>query len=153
MLPKKERKKTMDKIFKKIDSTYYYKTCKIISILLDNAIEALTKVGLENQIHKKPNEMSGGQMQRVSIARALYVQPTLLIFDEATSALDQAAEAEVQQAMLCSRGRRTNVIAAHRLSTLEICDSVLWLEGGRLRASGSAQSVMAQYRSVMEGRA
>ncbi|MDO5484479.1 MAG: ABC transporter ATP-binding protein, partial [Desulfovibrionaceae bacterium] len=108
---------------------------------------------IERVVNPDGSGLSGGQMQRVSIARALYVQPTLLIFDEATSALDQAAEAEVQQAMLRSRGRRTNVIAAHRLSTLEICDSVLWLEGGRLRASGSAQAVMAQYRAVMEGRA
>ncbi len=78
------------------------------------------------------NNLSGGQMQRLSIARALYVDPVLLIFDEATSALDQGTEAEVQQAMIRSKGKRTNVIAAHRLNTLEICDSVLWLEEGRI---------------------
>ena len=74
--------------------------------------------------------LSGGQMQRVSIARALYVNPALLIFDEATSALDQASEAVVQKAVARNKGKRTSVIAAHRLSTLEVCDTVLWLERG-----------------------
>ena len=69
--------------------------------------------------------LSGGQMQRVSIARALYVNPALLIFDEATSALDQVSEVMVQDAIVHSKGKRTSVIAAHRLSTLEACDVVL----------------------------
>ena len=89
-------------------------------------------------------------MQRVSIARALYTKPSLLIFDEATSALDQTAEAEVQQAMTRSKGKRTNVIAAHRLSTLEICDIVLWFEDGRLKTSGSAQGIISRYSGQME---
>lgn len=100
---------------------------------------------IERRVSQGGSGLSGGQMQRVSIARALYAQPSLLIFDEATSALDQASEAEVQEAMRCSKGKRTNVISAHRLSTLEICDTVLWFEGGRLICSGTAQDVLARY--------
>ena len=100
---------------------------------------------IDRPISPSGSGLSGGQMQRVSIARALYTKPSLLIFDEATSALDQAAEAEVQQAMTRSKGKRTNVIAAHRLSTLEICDKVLWLESGRLKKNGKAQNIIALY--------
>lgn len=89
--------------------------------------------------------LSGGQMQRVSIARALYVNPSLLIFDEATSALDQATETEVQEALARNKGRRTSIIAAHRLSTLEVCDTVLWLEGGRLHGTGHSSTLILEY--------
>ena len=103
---------------------------------------------IERPISPGGSGLSGGQMQRVSIARALYSNPDLLIFDEATSALDHTAEAEVQQAMQCSKGKRTNVIAAHRLSTLEICDTVLWFEDGRLINNGTAQAILEQYSDL-----
>ena len=89
-------------------------------------------------------------MQRVSIAQALYVNPALLIFDEATSALDQASEAVVQEAVARNKGKRTSVIAAHRLSTLEVCDTVLWLEEGICRLKGDAARVLPEYVAYME---
>lgn len=61
------------------------------------AIEALTKVGLENQIHKKPNEMSGGQMQRVAIARSLVNNPDILLADEPTGALDSETSVQIME--------------------------------------------------------
>ena len=93
--------------------------------------------------------LSGGQVQRVSIARALYVNPALLIFDEATSALDQASEAVVQEAVARNKGKRTSVIAAHRLSTLEVCDTVLWLEGGRIYIAGCIDKILHKYREEL----
>lgn len=94
--------------------------------------------------------LSGGQMQRVSIARALYVNPALLIFDEATSALDQASEAVVQEAVARNKGKRTSVIAAHRLSTLEVCDMVLWLERGKIEGYEPSASALRKYISKIE---
>ena len=89
--------------------------------------------------------LSGGQAQRVSIARALYVDPALLIFDEATSALDQTSESVVQDAVARNKGRRTSVIAAHRLSTLTICDMVIWLEDGKAKQTGSCKEILEKY--------
>ena len=99
----------------------------------------------ERTISPNGSGLSGGQMQRVSIARALYTQPSLLIFDEATSALDQASEAMVQETIVKAQGQHTCVIAAHRLSTLEVCDTVVLLEDGRVEAFGKADSVINQY--------
>lgn len=90
--------------------------------------------------------LSGGQAQRVSIARALYTEPSLLIFDEATSALDQASENMVQEAVAHSKGKRTCVIAAHRLSTLEVCDSALLIAGGKIDSFGEIHEILNRYQ-------
>lgn len=103
------------------------------------------------EIGRSAGGLSGGQAQRVSIARALYVNPSLLIFDEATSALDQASENLVQEAVARSKGKRTCVIAAHRLSTLDVCDTVLWLEDRSLHKEGPAADVLPAYAAAMAG--
>lgn len=99
----------------------------------------------ERIVSKDGGGLSGGQLQRVSIARAFYSEPEILIFDEATSALDQASEAAVQETVLANKGRRICLIAAHRLSTLEICDMVIWLEGGRVRSMGAPDKLLDAY--------
>lgn len=104
----------------------------------------------ENIDRNAGRSLSGGQMQRVCIARALYSNPELLIFDEATSALDQGAEAKIQEVMQKSAGKRTNIIAAHRLETLEICDIIFWLENGELINFGPADEILGQYREALE---
>lgn len=96
------------------------------------------------------NGLSGGQLQRVSIARALYTEPEILIFDEATSSLDQASEAAVQETVLANRGKRICVIAAHRLSTLDVCDKVIWLEGGRIKEINPPAIVLSDYLSTIK---
>lgn len=81
-------------------------------------------------------KLSGGQKQRIAIARAIIRKPKLLILDEATSALDEASQRKVQVALDNIMKDRTSIVIAHRLSTVEKCDRILVLEGGRLIEEG-----------------
>jgi subfamily B ATP-binding cassette protein MsbA len=87
--------------------------------------------------------MSGGQRQRLAIARAIYKDAPVLILDEATSALDTASERQVQEALQRLMAGRTTLIIAHRLSTIEHADRVLVLERGRIVESGSHGELLA----------
>jgi ABC-type multidrug transport system fused ATPase/permease subunit len=78
--------------------------------------------------------VSGGQAQRVCLARALVGSPDLIVLDEPTSALDVRSEAAVQRTLEELKGNVTLVIIAHRLSTLRLCDRIMVLEHGRLQA-------------------
>jgi ATP-binding cassette subfamily C protein len=76
--------------------------------------------------------LSGGQRQRIAIARALYSDPSILIFDEGTSALDSATEAELMEALDHASHDRTVIIVAHRLSTVQQADRIVFLDQGRI---------------------
>jgi len=82
-------------------------------------------------------KLSGGQQQRIGIARALYHNPSVLVFDEATSALDQATEASVMEAIYELEGDHTTIMIAHRLSTVKRADNIVMLERGRKVGEGS----------------
>jgi len=86
--------------------------------------------GLDTMIGDRGVRISGGQRQRIGIARALYNDPDLLVFDEATSALDNETEAAIMEAIGSLKGRKTMVIIAHRLKTIENCDKVYRVENG-----------------------
>lgn len=88
--------------------------------------------GLDTQIGERGVRLSGGQRQRLGIARALYEDPGVLIFDEATSALDNETEAEIMESINHLHGQRTMLIIAHRLTTIEACDHVYRVEGGKI---------------------
>ncbi|HOO79622.1 MAG TPA: ABC transporter ATP-binding protein [Lachnospiraceae bacterium] len=88
--------------------------------------------GLDTVIGDRGVRISGGQRQRIGIARALYHDPELLVFDEATSALDNETEAAIMEAINALKGRKTMVIIAHRLKTIESCDMIYRVENGKI---------------------
>ena len=98
---------------------------------LDEFIKTLPD-GLETKIGERGIRLSGGQRQRISIARALYNDPEVLILDEATSALDNDTEAAIMESINRLHGRKTLVIIAHRLQTIEKCDLVYRVENGKV---------------------
>ena len=88
--------------------------------------------GLDTEIGERGVRLSGGQRQRIGIARALYRDPAVLVFDEATSALDHETEAEIMESINHLQGHKTMIIIAHRLTTIENCDHVYRVEGGKI---------------------
>ncbi len=90
-------------------------------------------------------KLSGGQRQRIGIARALYHNPSLLVFDEATSALDQATEASVMEAIYDLEGDHTMLMIAHRLSTVKRADNIVMLEKGRKVGEGTYDELARQH--------
>lgn len=88
--------------------------------------------GLDTEIGERGVRLSGGQRQRIGIARALYANPELLVFDEATSALDNETEAAIMESINALHGRKTMIIIAHRLTTIEECDLVYRVEDGKI---------------------
>lgn len=102
---------------------------------LDDVIADLPD-GLNSNLGERGKRLSGGQIQRIGIARALYRMPTLLLFDEATSALDTRTERRVNDA-ICKAGKgATTVFIAHRISTVRHCDTIFVIEEGRVVGSG-----------------
>lgn len=98
---------------------------------LKEFVESLPE-GLNTVIGEQGIRISGGQRQRIGIARALYHDPELLVFDEATSALDNDTEAAIMEAIDRLRGRKTMVIIAHRLKTIEKCDIIYHVSDGKI---------------------
>lgn len=97
---------------------------------LDTFVRSLPK-GLSTEIGERGIRLSGGQRQRIGIARALFNDPEVLILDEATSALDNDTEAAIMESINSLHGKKTLVIIAHRLQTIEKCDMVYRVEGGK----------------------
>lgn len=99
--------------------------------------------GIDTVIGEAGVRISGGQRQRLGIARALYTRPLLLVLDEATSALDAETERAIVDTLQSLEGEVTTVTVAHRLATVRHCDLVVYLESGRVVASGAFDDVVA----------
>ena len=98
-------------------------------------------------------KLSGGERQRVSIARALYQNPSILIFDEATSALDSESELLVQEAIDRLMKNRTTFVIAHRLSTIQNADKIVVIDEGRIVQIGKHKELVQEeglYKKLYE---
>lgn len=115
--------------------------------------EVIDQVGLRDDINQMPmgihtvlsencNTISGGQQQRILIARAIVGSPKILIFDEATSALDNITQAAVSSSL--DKMKVTRIVVAHRLSTIKNCDRILVLKDGNVAEEGNYESLMAR---------
>lgn len=120
------------------------------ALKLANLTELILELpdGLLTPLGKLQDGLSGGQMQRLGLARALYSKPGLLVMDEATSALDAESEAEIQKALDSMRGKVTVVLIAHRLNTIQHADKVILVEAGLVKDSGTFKELVARNPSV-----
>ena len=98
--------------------------------------------GLDTVVGNRGLKLSGGEKQRISIARALLKDPALLIFDEATSALDSISEAAIQAAINPLIEERTSILIAHRLSTILAADEILVVKDGEIVEKGTHQELV-----------
>ncbi|MFN7228951.1 MAG: ABC transporter ATP-binding protein [Synechococcaceae cyanobacterium] len=109
--------------------------------------------GYNARLEERGGNVSGGQLQRLAIARAVYGNPAVLLLDEATSALDAEAEEAVQRGLTQAMAGRTVLVIAHRLATVQGADRILVLEGGRIVEQGSHRDLLAhggRYRELCE---
>ena len=112
-----------------------------IAELHDFVMEELPQ-GYDTLVGERGIRLSGGQRQRIGIARALYHDPDVLIMDEATSALDNLTERAVMDAVHNLGHAKTIILIAHRLTTVQACDTIFMLEHGRLIAQGSYDELL-----------
>jgi ATP-binding cassette, subfamily B, bacterial PglK len=98
--------------------------------------------GLDTTVGERGVRLSGGQLQRIGIARALYHDPSVLVLDEATSSLDTTTERDLIDAVSALRGEKTIIIVTHRMSTVEHCDWLFRLEAGRIVSAGDPQALL-----------
>ena len=114
---------------------------------LTHVIERLPE-GIHTNLGKRKDELSGGQLQRIGLARALYSKPGLLVMDEATSALDAESENEINRALDEMRGAVTVILIAHRLNTVQRSDFVFLVEEGRITDSGTFPELLKSNKTV-----
>lgn len=107
---------------------------------LDEFVATLPE-GIDTQVGEQGARISGGQRQRLGIARAMFTCPHLLVLDEATSSLDGETEASISDSIQALKGSTTVVIIAHRLSTVRNVDMVIYLSNGAVQATGTFEEV------------
>jgi ABC-type multidrug transport system fused ATPase/permease subunit len=122
-----------------IDLSRVKKSAKLAGI--DSFINSLPQK-YESNVGEKGVKLSGGQLQRIGIARALYFEPKLLVFDESTSALDGQTERVIMDSIDNLSKEKTIIIIAHRISTLESCDTIFFLQDGSIKSSGKYKDLL-----------
>ena len=122
-----------------VDREEVKQACRIAKV--NDFIHELPQ-GYSTVVGERGVRLSGGQKQRLGIARALVVDPDVLIFDEATSSLDYESERAIQLAMKSILGTRTTIIIAHRLSTIREADKIVVLDAGKIVEIGSHSELL-----------
>ena len=108
------------------------------------------EAGYETVVGERGYTLSGGQRQRIGIARALLLNPPILVLDDATSAIDVKIEAEIHSALQHLMHDRTTILIAHRLSTISLAQRVVFLEGGRIAATGTHDELLRSVPAYQE---
>ena len=130
-----------------IDDTVVWRTIR--DAQLENFVNSLPN-GINTMVGERGIRLSGGQRQRIGIARSLYHDPSVLVLDEATSSLDMDTERSVMEAVRDLRGKKTILIVAHRLSTVEDCDYLYRLQQGKIISEGSVENMLYEPKSIKE---
>lgn len=107
---------------------------------LEEFTNSLTN-GIETEVGERGSRLSGGQRQRIGIARAMFTKPKLLVLDEATSSLDGQTESEISEAIQLLKGKVTLILVAHRLSTVQKADRIIYIEAGRIKSQGTFEDL------------
>ena len=121
-----------------------YENVKLVSEISKNALDAkemIDKVGLLDHLNNFPSELSGGEQQRISIARALLKDAPIVLLDEATASLDVENETKVQGALSRLHAGKTVLVIAHRMRTVEAADKIVVLKDGNVAEEGSPQEL------------
>jgi len=129
-----------------IDRDFVLECCRMAHMV--DVLDSLPD-GVDTLIGERGVRLSGGQRQRVAIARALYTKPELIIFDEATSSLDDKSERAIQDTINSLKGEKTVIIIAHRLKTVENCDSLIWLDAGKVKKIDTPKNVLLEYEESL----
>ncbi len=108
---------------------------------LDELVNSLEK-GIDTKVGERGVQLSGGQRQRIGIARALYYEAEVLVFDEATSSLDGITEKMIMEAIHEFSGKKTIIMIAHRLKTVEKCDQIFFVDKGKVIDKGTYQELI-----------
>ncbi|ACU91347.1 ABC transporter ATP-binding protein [Desulfomicrobium baculatum] len=130
-----------------VDRDKVVQCCKMAALDFWDQLEN----GMDTVLGERGVRLSGGQIQRVAIARALYSDPELIVFDEATSSLDLKNEKTIYETILSLRGKVAMIIVAHRLSTVEGCDRIIWIQNGKKRMEAAPGEVLSEYKKLLDG--
>ncbi|WP_245796729.1 ABC transporter ATP-binding protein/permease [Halodesulfovibrio marinisediminis] len=120
-------------------------------LIIEGVLETILEIGLEHNVGNMGEDLSGGQRQKIALARAFLKQPPIYIFDEATSALDNASQARIQNVMeKMLKGKATILSVVHRLDTLPGYDKVAVLRSGKLVEQGTYTELIEQKGALYE---